>query len=75
LTPISGCFDEEQVSELKMEVVSRQPGSEGPESMLLCPRKLQARFFAGDMRTALEGAERIATGYLVDTVTLRNGGV
>ncbi|MER9511815.1 AAA family ATPase [Mesorhizobium sp. M0460] len=59
LTPKFGCFDEDQVSELEMERrFSANPDLKGPESMYW-PRKLQARFFAGDYAAGLEAAERM----------------
>ncbi|MER9235010.1 AAA family ATPase [Mesorhizobium sp. M0622] len=58
LTPKFGCLDDERFAELEMERrFSANPDLTGPESMYW-PRKLQARFFAGDYAAALEAAER-----------------
>ena len=58
LTPNFGCLDDEQFSELAMELrFSSDPDLVGPETMYWI-RKLQARFFAGDYAAALEAFER-----------------
>jgi predicted ATPase/signal transduction histidine kinase len=58
LTANFGCFDDEQLDELRMEHrFSSNPDLAGAE-LFYWIRKLQARFFAGDYAAALEAAER-----------------
>ena len=57
LTPKFGCLDDEHFAERQIERrFSDNPDLAGPESMYW-PRKLQARFFAGDYAVALEASE------------------
>ncbi|HEY1942696.1 MAG TPA: AAA family ATPase, partial [Roseiarcus sp.] len=58
LTPIFGRLDDEHFDERQMERrFAENADLTGPESMYW-PRKLQARFFAGDYAAALEASER-----------------
>jgi PAS domain S-box-containing protein len=57
LTPKFGSFDDEQFAELRIERrFTRSPDLQAECSYLI--RKLQARFFAGEYRTAVEASSR-----------------
>jgi PAS domain S-box-containing protein len=56
LTPNFGCLDDKLFERQMERRFSDNPDLAGPESMYW-PRKLQARFFAGDYAAALEASE------------------